>query len=555
MNHHNTLGKVRHYDFGMLPVAEPMQRSLAALFAARCVPHRWTAHQSSGFYWLCVVSFAEFLSRQPSPPRDLDELTAATIKRWRAYILGKNYAAVSAIRSLLRDDPRMHDGAVAEELARRIKPPASRTQSYTESEFERITLAAKQNFRSALGRIERNAAHLQRWRDRDFAEGTPDWALGECLDILARTGDLPRYVAKNGQKSLLKRYRTVLRQQDKQVRWHLLLYLSRLEAVSLGVLLLAEFGWNLSVIDRAEVPQAAPDPGEADRPTYRIPLQKRRRGANQQYETRNVTDDGAATSGRLITDALRATRFARAVVEELAPGTNRLIVWRSGNPDQDHCDHDRHPPVGPFELGIYSRSAREWSKSVAGINGSPFRRGRRTVVALDRREPSQHSQDSHDRHYVLVDKRVQQDAIEVIAAGAQGAADLARKVVLVAEVRPAPTHGDTQTATADCADYTHSPYPDAEGRCGASFLMCLACANAHIHPGHHTRLAHLHRALTNLRSVMQPADWEADWGAAHARLEDLKYKLGEGIWVRSLNQVTADDRAVVDHLLIGELDR
>ena len=36
-------------------------------------------------------------------------------------------------------------------------------------------------------------------------------------------------------------------------------------------------------------------------------------------------------AGRLITQALQATRFARALVEQLAPGTDRLIVWRTGN--------------------------------------------------------------------------------------------------------------------------------------------------------------------------------------------------------------------------------
>lgn len=72
------------------------------------------------------------------------------------------------------------------------------------------------------------------------------------------------------------------------------LFLSRMEAIALGVLLMAEYGWNLSVIDQAEVPRASPDPGEDGHPTYRIPLEKARRGAGRQYETRNVTDDGAA---------------------------------------------------------------------------------------------------------------------------------------------------------------------------------------------------------------------------------------------------------------------
>ena len=74
------------------------------------------------------------------------------------------------------------------------------------------------------------------------------------------------------------------------------------------------------------MPRASPDQGEDGHPTYRVPLEKPRRGPGRYHETRNVTDDGAGSPGRLITQALQATRFARAIVEELAPGTDRLVV-------------------------------------------------------------------------------------------------------------------------------------------------------------------------------------------------------------------------------------
>jgi hypothetical protein len=153
------------------------------------------------------------------------------------------------------------------------------------------------------------------------------------------------------------------------------------------------------------VPRASPDQGEDGHPTYRIPLEKPRRGAGRHYETRNVTDDGAASRERLITQALEATRFARALVEEAAPGTSRLIVWRTGRPGRQRAaDQDCHPPVGPFRFSVHSDAAKQWARAEA-LGGSPFGRGRRTVIALDRREPGQHSQDTHDRHYVLPDKR------------------------------------------------------------------------------------------------------------------------------------------------------
>lgn len=553
VHHFNKDDLVRNYDFATLPVAEPMQRSLAIVFAARCVPNRWAAHSTSATYWYSVVVFAEFVAQQPDPPRDLDDLTVNIVRRWRVHAIP---SVVKRVAPLLRDDPRLHTGPVADELTRRVKPACNGTQSYSEAEFENITRIARVSFRSALRRIERNGALLERWREGLCAEGTLEWTQGECLDVLATTGTLPRYVGRRGERALLKRYRTALRQLDGYENWCSLLFLTRHEAASLAVLLMAEFGWNLSVIDRAEVPRASPDPGEDGHPTYRIPLEKPRRGAGQHYETRNVTDDGAASQGRWITDALRATRFARDLVETVAPGTNRLIIWRSvhSQPFRQSENRDRQPPVGPFSFGLDTNAVVDWGKA-AGIGGSPFRRGRRTVVALDRREPTQHSQESHDRDYVLVDKRVQADAVETIAAGAEDAADRARRTVLLAELRTEPTQGDTETATADCASFDHSPYPDTNGRCAASFLTCLGCINARIHPGHHSRLAHLHHAMTNLRSVMAAAAWEADWGESHARLDDLKHKLGLSIWNQALADVTDDDRRIINHLLMGDLDK
>ncbi|MGW5789176.1 hypothetical protein ACWEV3_01095 [Saccharopolyspora sp. NPDC003752] len=553
MHHYNRDGRIKDYDFSTLQAAGPMQRSLAALFASRCVPHRWSTHSTSRTYWFSLVPFVEFLARQKHPPRDLDELTVAQVRQWRENALksGSTFA-FRVIAGLLQTDPRLQTGPVADELARRVLRLPSTTQSYSEAEFDRIVVAARRTFRTALLRIEENAHHLAQWHNGAFTEGSLDWVLGEGLDTLARTADLPKYTGKSSSRTLIAKYAKAFDGSNAIRTWQRL-FLSRTEATALGVLLLAEYGWNLSVINSAKVPRASPDPGEDGTPTYRIPLEKARRGPGEHYETRNVTDDAAASRGRLITQALSATRFARAIVETLAPGTDRMIVWRSNRVSQESTDQDHHPPVGPFRFGVAAASGADWAR-LEGFSGSPFRRGRRTVIALDRREASQHSQDTHDRDYALVDKRVQADSIEVIAAGAQDAADRARSAFLVAELREEVSATDVETATADCSDFNNSPYPAPGGGCGASFLMCLACTNAHVHPGHHARLAHLHRALSNLRSVLEPAAWDADWGDAHARLEDLKDRLGEGIWAQALSKVTDADRDLIDHLLTGALD-
>ena len=542
------------YDFATIPVAEPLQRSLANLFAGRCTPDRWTAHKTSGSLWVLLHGFAKFLASQERPPRDLEDFTAALIDRWwlAKGSTGSGRAAFGAVCSLLLQDERLQAGPVADALCRRVPAHKSRTQSYSPAEFEQIKMAARRVFRSALLRIEENAQYLERWHAGQFTEGSCEWVVGEALDILARIGDLPRTTGPSGIQTVMKKYRRALGNVSTEVTWQRL-FLSRSEAVALGVLLLAEFGWNLSVIDRIAVPLASPDPGQDGKATYRIPLQKRRRGSGNWYETENVTDHGAGSPGRLITEALAATRFARAAVETLAPGTDLLLVCRHGRVGRQIADKDRHPNVGPFSFGITHDHVKLWVKA-EGLAGSPFRRGRRTVNAVERREPAQHSQKTHDRIYVIPDKRVQAAAVPVIADGAEEAVQAARKTVLAAELREHRDPADAETATADCSDAQASPWPAPGGGCGASFLMCLACRNARIHVGHHPRLAYLHQSISSLRSVLPPTTWQAAWGDHHERLEDLKGRIGQGGWDHALARVTDADQAIVDLLLTGELN-
>ena len=64
VHHYNRDGRVKDYDFSRLPVAEPLQRSLATLFADRCVPHIWGVHTTSENNWMPLEQFAVFLSQQ-----------------------------------------------------------------------------------------------------------------------------------------------------------------------------------------------------------------------------------------------------------------------------------------------------------------------------------------------------------------------------------------------------------------------------------------------------------------------------------------------------------
>jgi hypothetical protein len=540
-------GVVRSYDFSTLPLTEPIQRSLAALFAARCRPHAWESVATSNNNWNVVRVFAAWLAELDRPPQDVDEITPALWSAWRLSRTARvgGHHQVKQMARLLLADPRV-TGDAAEAMAKRVPKPRAQETSYAPAEFDQIKTAARRMFRSALLRIQDNAGHLEQWRTGGFPEGSRDWLVGEALDCLARTGHVPCYAhGDSGDIHVVSKYRQALGGGGKERTWQRL-YLSRFEATALAALLMAEFGLNLSVIDTMPVPRMSPDSGPDGHPTYRLELAKRKRGSGRHHETRNVTDLGAGSAGRLITQALEATRFARQAVESMAPGTNRLIVWRSAM-------RGRGTDVGDwFRLGTGENSATAWAK-LAGLDGSPFRRGRRTVNVVQRREAGQNSQDTHDTTYVLPDPQSRAAAAPVIAAAAEAAREQAEQVVLAAQLRDAPVSGDVATVTADCRDFEHGPYPGADGRCGASFLACLGCTNARIHPGHHARLAHLHQALTNLRSAMNPAWWQADWGDAHTRLDQLSRHLGPAVWAQALTDVSDHDRELVDDLLNGGL--
>lgn len=56
----NKAGHKQAYDFAGLPVAEPMQRSLAAAFAAQS--RLWNSHRTAGNHWGRLLVFVRFLS-------------------------------------------------------------------------------------------------------------------------------------------------------------------------------------------------------------------------------------------------------------------------------------------------------------------------------------------------------------------------------------------------------------------------------------------------------------------------------------------------------------
>jgi hypothetical protein len=226
------------------------------------------------------------------------------------------------------------------------------------------------------------------------------------------------------------------------------------------------------------------------------------------------------------------------------------MTARTGMVGQQTQKLDRPRPVGPLVFGISPDDGQRWARS-HGFAGSPFQRTRRTTVVRD--GPRQQSPSTHRSVYVLPDKQVQQGARDVIEAGAYEALHLARTVVFDGHLDQASNPHHHETATADCADDTSSPWSAPDGGCAADFLLCLACPNAHVHHGHCPRLAHLHQQLLSLRSALPDRDWRPIWRDALLRLEDLSRKTSPAVWSTALAQATDNDRTLISFLLEGPL--
>ncbi|MGJ5828056.1 hypothetical protein [Streptomyces ossamyceticus] len=555
VRHLDKAGIVRDYDFATLSAPPAMLRSLAVLFAARCAPGGgWDSTDSSFGTWRVLTAFADFLSKQERPPQDIGEITAALWKSWRVSRpdTATGYREIKSTANFLQQDVRLPQ-PVRKAMAKRIARVKPKEKAYQPQEYTEVRVTARRMFRAALLRVRENTGHLDAWRKGAFEFGSREWLIGEALDTLASTGHVPRYQqASTGKMVVVNRYRRALGGAKPLLTWQRL-YLTRTEITALAVLLVTEQGLNATVVARMPAPRATPNSGEnGGFPIYRLELEKRRRNSGHHHETRNLTDFGADSPGRLITEALEATAPAREFVTAAGSDLDRLLIWREGHANNGRVDQDT-PRVGPFGLGLADAAGTDWARQTE-LAGSPMRRMRKTVNVVHRREPGQNSQDTFDRVYALTEPQVQQGAVPVIAAGANAAVDAARRTVFLAKLGDTPEGDGQETATTDCDDYENSPFTPPGTGCGASFLLCTACPNARVHPGHHPRLAYLHLALESLHSILEPELWDAEWSDAHARLEDLQRRIGEAAWKAKLAEATAEDREVIDQLLNGHFD-
>lgn len=70
------------------------------------------------------------------------------------------------------------------------------------------------------------------------------------------------------------------------------------------------------------------------------------------FSSENITDSGADSPGRLITQAIEVTAQARGLAARLARGTDLLMNSRTVQPRNEFQDLDRPRPVGALVFGV-----------------------------------------------------------------------------------------------------------------------------------------------------------------------------------------------------------
>jgi len=570
-------GVEARFDFAGLPAPAALLAACACGFGQLAGPGRpWRAAATCENGYKAIREFLRYAATCDPPPATGADVTPVVWAGWRLSrpptVWGRTCQLIT--RQWLPMVPGIPAGTAAA-AARRIPagpPPAE--AAYTREEFEQIKAAAARTFGTALRRIRSGREHLQRWHAGEFpppagrrelfrqtSPATADYLIGEALDSLLRTGDVP--LAAGGHRTVLARHARALGGAGAAQTWARL-FLTLPEASALAVLLVCDQGWNRAVLDAMTVPDATPGAGDDDLEIYRVQIFKRR-PARSRYTSANLVDDGPTSSGRLMRQAVEATEPARIALAMRGEAASALLVSRRATPAGKpmFC-----PGVPPQE------AMRAWAAR-AGLAGGDgplrvsMRRLRRTVQVLVRRESAQNTEQTHESVYVLRDPATREATAEITARGLANAAEHARAVMTMRmlldaspgqltdyarnpEVAQALADGLLDTPAGACLDSRNSPFSPPGQPCTASFLACLGCRNAVATRRHLPRLAYLHQALDALRATVDAAVWDQDWRGHFLRLSAL---LDDNTTAperaAAAGAISDADRGLIDRLLAG----
>jgi hypothetical protein len=237
------------FDFTALPGSIELRRAFAAALDRKSGPAgTWRSGETCRNGYWALRAFLEYLAARSDAPSSATEISPAIWAAWRLS-LPRNHTARNRMAMLRTVLPLVQQlpAETLTSIGRRIaQSPRPTEVAYSHDRFEQIRSKAAATFNTTLARIRSNREHLRRWYAGEFAPGSTDWVIGEALDEILRTGDVPRL---GSGCDMLHRHARVLGGRAADKTWARL-FLTGPEAFALAVLLVASEGWNRSVLDR-----------------------------------------------------------------------------------------------------------------------------------------------------------------------------------------------------------------------------------------------------------------------------------------------------------------
>lgn len=454
---------------------------------------------------------------------------------------------------------------------------------YSDSEFRDITREARSQLRRALERIRAGHAALAEWRARQRQDDGHAARYGSLLDIVDRTGDVPRTNAGAVRTSRLRPWNV----RDLCTS----LFPTQSEATSALVLLIAMTGQNAGTIRTLSLQYLlAGSSIEDDLPVATVCASKPRRGAYRSEMTIQLTNlpawlgepkrpdkdrDELDSPYGVFQAALELCAAARR-----SAGSNALLVYWG---TQNMTDDERHRADGsraPRIRELRADSPSEWIGPHGGrISGKRMDTRRLRRAYLDRHQkPVAHTVATLSNVYLARSTAVvaqsQQIVAEALAMEVSRTRELTQTMIIsatdIADAQEDPDavaiahqlttgelsdvlSGKLDTVATACVGHENGPYDPAGSPCSASFLLCLACPNARSEPRHIPTQALTLQVINTRKQELTPANWLAQYGDAHAQLSYLLKAQG-AVLEQAAAQSTSEQRALVDALINGELE-
>ncbi|WP_129265672.1 hypothetical protein [Streptomyces sp. M3] len=561
------------WDFTDTPGPESFRRELVLLFT-RYGRARWCSWHTYQTRARVLRRFLQDAAAAEPPITAIHQIGVTWWKQWSQVSRGRQqFGPVLQSSAHLPEQTRAHlmtwrRRSAADKLAAKPK------RAHSKAELKTVRDAAAGTVRTARLRIWENVALMERWRAGELPEGSRDWLLGQLLDHVARTGDVPRY--KCGRRlSPATRYRV----GDNAIGMSLTgLFPTFAEAGAAAVLLIIHEGWNLSVLKKMQVPAHWPNAdGDSEAPAvHRVVTDKARRGKRRRHASNNLLDAGEGSSGWAMRQVLDLTRQARLTLEELGRPSSLLFLARRNRGGPENLDAFLKGQA--LEEAIWDWAASQRAAGVRlppRISAQPLRHSAQVHHGRARNN----SEATQAKDYLFKDEKVRDDSRAVVEAGLAKAVEHARERVEMRLVAHATGDSDfdadqvakaagvdretameivtgrLKTPVASCMDFENSDFSEAGKPCGASFLLCFACRNAVATTRDLPRVAYLHQVVEGLRATVSPAVWAADWESHYARISDfLSTHTSPEMRAGLVSALSGADRHLIDRMLDRRLD-